>query len=249
MENIVHIAEKLFDMTKKNRTYYLLYEEEDPVRTIHNKNSIEKVMFLTAVAKPRYDEQGKESFDGKIGIWAFMKETTAKNDSNNRLKGTLELKSIVVTRDMMREYICEKVVPSIAALWPDNKETIFIQQDNARAHILRDDPTFLATVKEMGWDIRLMQQPANSPDLNALDLAFFSSIQSITVRYAPNTLQELIEPVEKAYDEYPVDILVKVFITLQSIMIEVMKDEGGNVYKITYMGKDKLKKKESCLWF
>jgi hypothetical protein len=25
-------------------------------------------------------------------------------------------------------------------------------------------------------------------------------------------------------------------------MIEVMKDEGGNVYKITHMGKDKLKK-------
>jgi hypothetical protein len=55
-------------MTKRNRTYYLLYEEQDPVRTIHNKNSIRKVMFLTAVAKPRYDEKGKETFDGKIGI-------------------------------------------------------------------------------------------------------------------------------------------------------------------------------------
>jgi uncharacterized protein (DUF1810 family) len=37
MENIVHIDEKWFDMMKKNRTYYLLYEEEDPVQTIHNK--------------------------------------------------------------------------------------------------------------------------------------------------------------------------------------------------------------------
>jgi hypothetical protein len=90
-------------------------------------------------------------------------------------------------------------------------------------------------MKETGWDIRLMQQPANSPDLNALDLGFFSSIQSIIVCYVPNTLQELIESVEKAYDEYPMDILVKVFITLQSVMVEVMKDEGGNVYKITHM--------------
>jgi hypothetical protein len=47
---------------------------------------------------------------------------------------------------------------------------------------------FLAAVKETGRDIQLMQQPANSPNLNALDLGFFSSIQSITVRYAPNTL-------------------------------------------------------------
>jgi hypothetical protein len=30
MENIVHIDEKWFHM-KKNRTYYLLYEEEDPM--------------------------------------------------------------------------------------------------------------------------------------------------------------------------------------------------------------------------
>jgi hypothetical protein len=32
---------------------------------------------------------------------------------------------------------------------------------------------FLAAVKETGRDIQLMQQPANSPDLNALDLGFF----------------------------------------------------------------------------
>jgi hypothetical protein len=47
-----------------------------------------------------------------------------------------------------------------------------------------------------------MQQPANSPDLNALDLGFFISIQSIIVCYASNTLQELIESVENAYEEH-----------------------------------------------
>jgi hypothetical protein len=35
MQNIVHIDEKWFDMTKRKRTYYLYREEEDPVRTIH----------------------------------------------------------------------------------------------------------------------------------------------------------------------------------------------------------------------
>jgi hypothetical protein len=59
MENIVHIDEKWFDMTKRSRKYYLLPEEQDHVQTIHNKNSIGKVMFLTAVAKPRYNEQKK----------------------------------------------------------------------------------------------------------------------------------------------------------------------------------------------
>uniref|UniRef100_A0ACD5XRX0 Uncharacterized protein n=1 Tax=Avena sativa TaxID=4498 RepID=A0ACD5XRX0_AVESA len=64
MEDIVHLDEKWFNMTKNNRTYYLLPEEEDPVRTIQNKNYIGKVMFLVAVARPRYDDEGNLIFDG-----------------------------------------------------------------------------------------------------------------------------------------------------------------------------------------
>ena len=43
-------------------------------RTVHNKNLIEIVMFLTAVAKPRYDNEGNYTFDGKIGIWPFYQK-------------------------------------------------------------------------------------------------------------------------------------------------------------------------------
>lgn len=59
-----------------------------------------------------------------------------------------------------------------------------------------------------------MQQPVNSPDINAPDLFFFSFIQSLTLESAPNTIKELIESVEEAYDNYDVDKLDKVFITL-----------------------------------
>jgi len=75
-----------------------------------NTNSIGKVMFLTAVARPRYGDGGVVTFDGKIGIWAFVKETPATKNSRNRDKGTLELKSMKVTRDVMRDYLIEKVI-------------------------------------------------------------------------------------------------------------------------------------------
>jgi hypothetical protein len=74
MENIIHLDEKWFYATKKDKTYYLLPHKEDPYRTVHNKNSIVKVMFLTAVAKPRYDNKGNCTFDGKIGIWPFVRK-------------------------------------------------------------------------------------------------------------------------------------------------------------------------------
>ena len=73
-----------------------------------------------------------------------------------------------------------------------------------------------------------MQQPANSPDMNALDLGFFSSIQSLTLQSAPTNLNDLIESVEHAFDSYDVEKLDKVFITLQAVLIQVMIDEGGN---------------------
>ncbi|CAO1945877.1 unnamed protein product, partial [Urochloa humidicola] len=74
MENIIHLDEKWYNATKKDNTYYLLPEEEDPYRTVQNKNSIGKVMFLIAVARPRYDAEGNCTFDGKIGVWAFIRK-------------------------------------------------------------------------------------------------------------------------------------------------------------------------------
>jgi hypothetical protein len=66
MENIIHLDEKWYYATKKGGTYYLLPGEEEPYRTVKNKNSLGKVMFLTAIAKPRYDDEGNCTFDGKI---------------------------------------------------------------------------------------------------------------------------------------------------------------------------------------
>jgi hypothetical protein len=74
MDNIIHVDEKWFNMTKKSRNFYMLPEEQDPYRTVQNKNSIDKVMFLAAVARPRFDNEGNCTFDGKIGIWPFVRE-------------------------------------------------------------------------------------------------------------------------------------------------------------------------------
>lgn len=90
-------------------------------------------MFLIALARPRYDGQGNVTFLGKIGVWPFVKEFPIARNSHNRPKGTMETKSIIVNREVMREYLIEKVVPAIQAVWPqeDANKVIFNQQDNA----------------------------------------------------------------------------------------------------------------------
>ena len=148
---------------------------------------------------------------------------------------------MIVTRDVHRDYLGNKVIPAIEALRPDDDEgTIYIQQDIARTHILPSDPAFQAAVKKTGMDIKLMQQPANSPDMNVLDLAYFRSIQSLTLETAPKNLGDLIESVEDAFHIYPVDNLDKVFITLQSVLLEVTNARGENKYETPHMNKDKM---------
>jgi len=58
MINIIHMDEKWFNITSKYKKYYMLPEEDDTHRVVQNKNSVGKVMLLSAVARPIYDDEG-----------------------------------------------------------------------------------------------------------------------------------------------------------------------------------------------
>ena len=82
--NVVYIDEKWFYRTRRNQKYYLANDEERPQRAVKSKNFIEKVMFLAVVTRPRFDENGHCTFDGKLGIFPFVTLELAKRWSPNR---------------------------------------------------------------------------------------------------------------------------------------------------------------------
>ncbi|KAI5439433.1 hypothetical protein KIW84_024998 [Lathyrus oleraceus] len=243
MHNIVHIDEKWFYMTKKSANYYLLENENEPYRTCKNKNFIGKVMFLVAVARPRFDDGDKEIFSGKIGVFPLVQKVAAKRSSINRASGTLETKPITsITKEVSRNFLINKVLPAIKEKWPREHamETIYIQQDNAPCHVSIDDEEFRKAASEGGFDIRLSCQPPNSPDLNVLDLGFFNVIQSLQQKEVSKSVDELIEVVQNSYDNFSSKQSDKNFLTLQSCMIEIMKIKGSNNYRIPHMKKEVL---------
>lgn len=241
MNEYVHVDEKWFFMTEVDARFYLHPEEELPHRTCKSKRFIAKVMFLTAVARPRWDTSRNQWFDGKIGIWPFVEDVPAKRNSKNRGKGTLEKKPINVDSIVYRDYMMNKVLPAIRQKWPRGR-VCKIQQDNATPHIRSDDKHFLEEASKTGLDISFSPQPANSPDLNVLDLGFFRSIQSLQHQKSPKTIPELIKAVEESFNDLDSEKLNKVFLSLQQCMTEVMKVKGCNRYKLPHMGKDKLER-------
>ncbi|XP_044432134.1 uncharacterized protein [Triticum aestivum] len=82
--DVVHIDEKWFYRTRKTQNMYLSHRENAPHRECKHKNHIQKIMFLSAMARPRYDAQGNCVFDGKIGVWAYTEMVQAQKKSQNR---------------------------------------------------------------------------------------------------------------------------------------------------------------------
>jgi hypothetical protein len=74
--------------------------------------------------------------------------------------------------------LIEKVRPAIKLKWPDRNQGIAIQQDGASSHIRPNVPDFVASATAQNWNVMLVTQPAQSPDTNHLDLAFFRALQS-----------------------------------------------------------------------
>ncbi|PNX74216.1 transposase, partial [Trifolium pratense] len=191
----------------------------------------------------RFDDDNNETFSGKIGMWPLVVEEPAIRSSVNRPAGTLVTKPITsITKEVSRNFLINKILPAIKEKWPRDsiRETIYIQQDNAPCHVPINDPLFCRAAAEGGFDIRLICQPPNSPDLNVLDLGLFSAIQSLQQTEVARSVNELIQVVQQAFDNYSSIDSNKVFLTLQASMIVIMKIKGSNQYKTPHMKKDVL---------
>ena len=114
--------------------------------------------------------------------------------------------------------------------------SVKIQQDGAKSHTEDDDEEWLLAVEEMGVNVKLHTQPAQSPDLNINNLAFFRSVMLLKRRDAPKDSLELIACVQKTYDECPANEINRMWLTLMSCMNEIINNDGGNDDEIPHMG-------------
>jgi hypothetical protein len=176
-----------------------------PERYAQNKDHLIKVMFLCAIARPRYDAAGECIFDGKIGMWPFVETRIARRSSPNRPAGTPETKVINCDKETYRRFMIEKVVTAIKLRWPDRglNRTVVIQHDGASCHIEDNDVQFNQAAKQGVWNICLEKQPAKSPDTNVLDLSFYRALQVKQWSLgSETTIDGLIAQVLQAFAEF-----------------------------------------------
>ncbi|KAK9675479.1 hypothetical protein RND81_11G009700 [Saponaria officinalis] len=86
----------------------------------------------------------------------------------------------------------------------------------------------------------VIEQPPNSPDLNCNDLGYFRALQSLQSKKAAKTVDELVNEVMQAFIDYSPNKLNNIFLSLQAVMVEIMKCKGHNNFSLPHMGKGHL---------
>jgi hypothetical protein len=122
--------------------------------------------------------------------------------------------------------LVDLVLPDIKKMMPLNTN-IILQQDGANAHLQEHGNLLKSKVAEQCGGpnaVKLYTQPAQSPDLNVNSLGFFNSLQTRYYNTSPKNPIELIEMVEDAYKNYPLESQNRIWLSLQECHEQ---DHGG----------------------
>ncbi|OQR98210.1 hypothetical protein ACHHYP_20397 [Achlya hypogyna] len=117
-DDIIHLDEKIFRVMKTRTRYIFAPMDEQPHRPAQSKRYVGQVMFLAAVAKPRWLDDKQRWFYGKLGLWPFLEMVPAQRSSKNRPRGTPVPTAVSVTSASFMAMINDKLGPVIEAKWP-----------------------------------------------------------------------------------------------------------------------------------
>jgi hypothetical protein len=238
----VHVDESWFYLNRVDNAVTIIDGVTVPdAPTTQHKSHIPKVMFLVAMARPRTLPDGT-FFDGKIGMWECTEQVAATRNSVNRPAGTLETKPKSLTAEFYRELFTKEggVIEKIKEKMPWMSDKILkIQHDGARPHTGQGNEQLISAHANTGtWRIRFVTQPAQSPDLNILDLGLFHSlkIKVNQLKVHAHNIDTLIAKVRQAFNAYDANTLDHIWAHLFNCYDCILTENGGNQYKPPHGG-------------
>ncbi len=231
--NHVDLDESYVLTTTLNRKLKVPPGFKRPIDRLKSKSNISKVMFITAVARPRPEH----NFDGKIGMWRVVMPYVAKRTSKLHHRGQRYMKDVTLNARLFQKTVLRKIFPAIRRKMPFTKRVI-VQMDNAKPHVGGKTVDVLNKAgrgkKENGPTIKMLLQPAQSPDTNALDLGFFKSMLCRLQRSSKGkSIGALLKNSRKIWKKYPEEILEKIFVLKTKVLELIIDDKGGNSFEIT----------------
>ena len=186
-------------------------------------------------------------WDGKIAMIPIGEVEYQQRTTVARQAGERVWKNKAVTSTVYRELLLE-VAEAIISKWPNSDwqhhPKIKIQQDGAGSHVADNDPLWLEGLTALGVaeKIELVTQPSQSPDLNICDLGLFNAIQAAYRKEAPRGSFNIIDCVERAYEQYPANKINRMWLSHQGVMNQIFITNGDNDFEAPHMNKERLER-------
>ena len=143
----------------------------------------------------------------------------------------------MVTQEVYQDLLISKLLPAILQKWPRRDQLSrksFIQQDGEKNHISENDRVFKEALMEKG--------SMGNFALKHYKLAgfgVFGVIQSFNDA-VPKHEEELIQAGSAAYENYLQNEINCTWLTLPCCFNQIIKNNGGNNYKIDHISKERL---------
>jgi len=116
--------------------------------------------------------------------------------------------------------------------WVPNEQAIYLVMDNAGGHGTRAAREEYTRRLRNEFNIIILQQSARSPEVNALDLGIWMSIQAaVEVRHRNRRRDPdgLVATVREAWDNLPAGTIQKVFGRIPTVLQLIVDSGGDNV--------------------
>ena len=121
--------------------------------------------------------------------------------------------------------LLSKVIPFVKECQKDRLDTL-IQEDNASSHAHHHTRTVYAL-----YDIQRLLWPGNSPDLNAIEPAWFWLKRRTTALGAPTNRTDIEKAWYQAWKDLPQEQIQQWIAAIPFHIQEIIRLEGGNEYK------------------
>lgn len=203
------------------------YRDNSPRKKIPllSKANIPKLIVITAIAKPNIEK----NFNGLVGIWRIQSDYEAKRSSINHKKGDVYKIDCTMTSEYFYELMHNEIMPAVSnrMYWCQN---IFIQIDNARPHVGKNNVQKLNDFGDtLNPTVTVVNQPAQSPELNINDLGFFHSLNKRCQKHLPNNLDVLWDKLQVEFRSTKEETLNSLFSSKSRIVNQIISSRGAAV--------------------
>lgn len=209
------LDEKWFETFREKKAAY--FRDNSPKIFVHppSRRFPPRIMFVAVVSQT--------APDGKVGLWEAAEERQYPRNSRHHQRGESYWKDISIDGNYFTRLLDDEIMPRCEQMGITE-----IQMDNARPHLIECEDASITRIQARHPNVRLIYQPAQSPDTNPLDEGIFKMLADAVELSDPKNRNDLVVTVKDEWNRLERRKIVHHIINQRVVRRKILLQNGGN---------------------